>query len=531
MMQSIQTRNQDSSSRTGWAGKAATLALAMLAAFTPAAGIRAADLYVPNGSFESPATTYVLPLISNWEQSPQPAGFDTNVFGAWDELLGVFANVPAGQPGSITNATGSQLAYLFAYPQLAIFQDYTSTDWSSTTPSHAFNAIYEPGRAYHLTFGLTTSSYEPLTTGSTLLVSLYYRDTAGSQVTVGATNITFDPAVFTNLANLNQFELDVPAVNNTDPWAGRNIGIQIMSTVDPTLIGGVWDIDNVSLTSSINVPNFSFELPVTAYAYPLINNWEVTAQPSDFDTNVFGAWDELAGEFANLPAGQPGSVVNANGNQLAYFFAYPQLGIFQDYESVDWTGVASHAFNATYDAGKAYTLTVGLTTSSYEPLTEGSTLSLSLYYRDAGGNQVTIASTTASYDTNLFANPFSLIDFRATIPEVKATDPWAGQYIGIEILSTVNPYLIGGVWDLDNVRLDETVAPALTNPQSANGQFSLTLQSEPGLAFEILSAGNPATPGTNWTSLGVITNVTGSSVFTDTNAPAAQKFYRARQVP
>ena len=70
--------------------------------------------------------------------------------------------------------------------------------------------------------------------------------------------------------------------------------------------------------------------------------------------------------------------------QAVFLQAYPAVGIFQDYNSIGGTNtVADHAFNATFNPGKTYTLTVGLTGSSDEPLTQGSILQLSLYYRDA----------------------------------------------------------------------------------------------------------------------------------------------------
>jgi len=132
------------------------------------------------------------------------------------------------------------------------------------------------------------------------------------------------------------------------------------------------------------------------------------------------------------------------------------------------------------------------------------------------------------YDTNVFTNINHLLDFQATIPEVMVTDPWANQNIGIQLM--YSSFNIGGVWDLDNVRLVEKVATAMVNPSQAAGQFSFTLQSEPGLHFEILTAANVTTPGTNWTSLGAFTNVTGSYMFTDT-VTNRQRFYRAHQLP
>src|SRR5262249_5098935 len=57
------------------------------------------------------------------------------------------------------------------------------------------------------------------------------------------------PDIFSNNTHFVDCRLDVPAVNATDAWAGRHIGIQLKSTVTPDLQGGYWDIDNVRLSA------------------------------------------------------------------------------------------------------------------------------------------------------------------------------------------------------------------------------------------------------------------------------------------
>lgn len=491
--------------------------------------VHAGNLYVPNFSFESQPTQFADPRVDAWQKTPQPGTFDTNIFGEWFNLNGVFANVPPTNSEFIDNADGAQLGYLFAYPQVGLFQDYNSVDWSGAPATHAFNSKFTPGKSYTLTVGLTSSQEEPLTQGSTLLLSLYYRDVSNNVVTVASTVVTYDTNVFTNLTHLLDFSVSVPAVQPTNAWANQNIGISIESIVDPQLIGGVWDLDNVRLTESINVPNFSFESQVTPFADPRVDSWEKPPQPATFDTNIFGAWDNLAGVFANVPPTNADYIDNADGNQLAFIFAYPQVALFQDYNSTDWTGnPPTHAFNALFTPGKAYKLTVGLTSSQEEPLSQGETLLISLYYRDISNNMVTVAANNVAFDTNVFTNLNHLLDFSAVIPEVHATDPWANQNIGIQFM--YSSFSVGGVWDLDNVRLSETVATAIDNPTQTNGQFTFTLQSEPNLHFEILTSTNPALTGTNWTSLGAFTNVTGSYIFTD-SVTNQQRFYRAHQLP
>ena len=492
------------------------------------AGSYAGNLYLPNSSFESVATQFADPRIDSWQKAPQPATFDTNIFGSWDNLAGVFLNPAVTNAEHINNVAGNQLAYLFSYPQAGLFQDHDSTDWSNATPSHAFDSKFTIGKSYTLTVGITGSSEEPLTPGATLLISLYYRDASSNPVTVASTTVTYQTNVFTNLTHLIDFQVHVPMVKTTDPWAGQNFGIQIESTVAPNLIGGVWDLDNVRLTENIGIPNFSFESVATQFADPRIDSWQKAPQPSTFDTNIFGAWDNLAGVFRNTAPTNADHIYNADGDQLAYLFAYPQAGIFQDYNSLDWSNTTpTHAFNAKFNPGSAYTLTVGLTSSSQEPLTQGSTLLLSLYYRDAQSNMVTVASSIATFDTNTFGSLTHLLDSQVNVSAVKATDPWAGQNIGIQFESIVDPNLIGGVWDLDNVRLTEFVAPVLIEPQQINRQMNFTLWSEPGQVFEIQAVTDLTQSGSAWSTIGTITNNTGAAIFTDASTNLNRRFYRA----
>jgi hypothetical protein len=277
---------------------------------------------------------------------------------------------------------------------------------------------------------------------------------------------------------------------------------------------------------TIYLPNASFESPVTDYAWPQIDSWQQT--PS---------WtNEESGVFLN----QPGTsfIDNCDGSQAAFLFADPQAALFQDYDSIDWSNSApTHAFNATYDVGKSYTLTVAVLggTNVEIPMPEGTTLELALYYRDSASNMVTVAATTITNNWALFSNPSNaplFIDFQVRLPAVKASDPWAGQHIGVQLLSTVSPEFEGaeGYWDLDNVRLVSSVPTALLAPAWTNGQFGCTLQSEPGLSFQILASTNLALPLSNWTSLATLTNLTGAIPFLDPATNLNCRFYQARQL-
>jgi hypothetical protein len=508
--------------------------LGCLAALTLAHTLAARTLYVPNSSFETPVTTDLDIRIDAWQDNPQSPYFDPSQFGGnpWQTLMGRFANTAPTNFDHLVNMDGTQAAYVFTFPGAGFFQDLNSVDWSGTA-SHAFNAKFETGRAYHLTTAFTSSSNEPLTNGASLQMALYYLDVSNQVVIVAATNVVFNTSVFTNLTRFYDFTVDVPTVNATNAWAGKNIGIQFISTTyDPNLVTGVWDLDNVRLTASIDVPNGSFETPVTADIDIRIDAWADNPQSPYFDPNQFGGnpWQTLMGRFANTSPGSFDHIDNMDGTQAAYIFTFPGAGFFQDQNSTDWSGATAHNFNVSLDPGNSYTLTAAFTSSSNEPLTNGASLQMALYYRDGQSNQVVLAATNIVFDTRVFTNLTHFLDFQATLPLVKATDPWAGKPLGIAFASTTfDPALVTGVWDLDNVRLTEKVATALANPGVAGGQFGFTLQSEPGLAFEILAANSIAAAPAGWSSLVSFTNLTGSFVFSDviTNQP---RFYKARQL-
>ncbi len=145
--------------------------------------LRAGTVYLPNASFESPVvptvSPYAIPDMDYWEKSPQPAWYypANNYNTPWEDLMGTFYNFP--DPSTfIDNCDGTQAAFLFACPDVAIFQDYDSIYGTNTTPSHAFNATFNVGSAYSLTVGVIGGVYgtPPLYEGATLQLSLYYRD-------------------------------------------------------------------------------------------------------------------------------------------------------------------------------------------------------------------------------------------------------------------------------------------------------------------------------------------------------------------
>lgn len=104
-----------------------------------------------------------------------------------------------------------------------------------------------------------------------------------------------------------------------------------------------------------------------------------------------GVWavDQLIGIFANTPPVTPPAWKTATGARRCICLPILGVGVFQDYDSIgSSTNAPSHAFDARFEVGQSYRLTAGVTISYYQPPTNGATLELSLYYRDAASNQV-----------------------------------------------------------------------------------------------------------------------------------------------
>lgn len=492
--------------------------LALAQAVLLPTGVAAESLRVPNPSFEAPATVFADPAIESWQKAPKPDWYDESGGFPWDQLVGVFLNTPADKPDHIANVDGTQAAFLFAVPGAAIFQDREST------PTHDFDVPFEIGRSYRLTVGVLGGG-GGMKDGVTLELSLYYRDASGNPVTVATTVVTNEAGRFADRSRFTDVEVVVPTVRSTDAWAGQSLGIRISSTVLPDLAGGYWDIENVRLTREIVVPNGSFELPATAFADPRVDSWQKAPKPDWYDESGGFPWDQLIGVFLNTAPEATDHITNLEGTQATFLFAVPQAELFQDRDSTP-----THDFEARFLTGRAYSLTVGVLGGG-GGMKPDVTLDLSLYFRDAAGNRVTVASTTVTHSPEAFPSRNQMVDITVPPLLVAPGSAWADKPIGIALTSTVRPDLAGGYWDLENVRLTETSMALLRNPVWSAGQFSVQLLSAPGSRFEFLSAPSLGLPMGSWTSLGRVTNLTGSVVFADPTPGPGPRFYQARQLP
>lgn len=281
----------------------------------------------------------------------------------------------------------------------------------------------------------------------------------------------------------------------------------------------------------ISVPNASFEAPDTVYATPIVAAWQHTPQPEWYDDQGVFLWSQLTGVFSNQPPPDPSYIDNCDGDQGCWLFAVPEVGLFQDYDSIGGTNTSpTHAFDAVYAVGSAYRLTVGLIGGGGS-MAEGVSLRLGFYYRDHASNRVSFATTNVTHSLARFPTTTQFVDVSLSLPPVVSSDAWAGRHIGIEFLSTVSTNLQGGYWDLDNVRLEEWGLPELTSPERVGDQFGFTLVSEPGLRFEVLASAEMGRPLEEWASLGILTNAGGEVPFLDPSPVGGQRYYMARQLP
>lgn len=222
-------------------------------AFCAAAELLAQSVPVPNSSFELPATFFVNTRVEHWQETPKPAWYQEGGGFEWDQLTGVFRNPPPGANDHLVNCDGEQAFYLFAVPEVGIFQDEASVDWNDPEPTQAFSARFEVGRAYELTFGVVGGGGNMLE-GVTFEAVLYTRDGSSQPITVARREVVFTREQFPTRTEFTEVRLETPVVQASDPWAGRPVGIHFLSTVSPELQGGYWDLDRVRLTAVGQTP-------------------------------------------------------------------------------------------------------------------------------------------------------------------------------------------------------------------------------------------------------------------------------------
>jgi hypothetical protein len=305
------------------------------------------------------------------------------------------------------------------------------------------SALYQVGCGYRLTVAVGVSSRFPpssATPADAIELVFYYLD--GNQpIDIGHLAVE---ATGRSSTQLQDFSVNLPAVQSGDAWASKTIGVAIRAA---GAAGGFWDLDNVrlveSLPTAIAVENASFEAPAVdpnAFpAVPYMDGW----RELDLDAQV----SANTGVFANTPVGSPDRMINADGRQLAFLGSQQGNALEQD-------------LTAVYKTGCDYRLTVAVGVSSrfppagvaITPAKAGAvdTIELVLYYLD-GAKPVDIVHQTVEAQG---LSSTQLRDFSVYLSTVQPGDAWAGKPTGIAIRAAGKA---GGFWDLDNVRLAESL--------------------------------------------------------------------------
>ena len=211
------------------------------------------------------------------------------------------------------------------------------------------------------------------------------------------------------------------------------------------LLAGSWAAAPAK-SASIPIDNASFEAPAVDPngfgAVPFVDSW------TEIDVDTIAGTN--TGVFANTAESSPDHVVNADGSQLAFLGSETGNALEQD-------------LAATYNTGCDYHLSVAVgfsglfPPSTTEPLDK---LELVLYYRDV--NDVVDIVRQAVDATGLSAT--ELTDISLYLPTVQSGDAWAGMAIGVALRAAGMP---GGFWDMDNVRLVESLPVSITIENSS----------------------------------------------------------------
>ncbi|HOQ03953.1 MAG TPA: hypothetical protein PKY88_01895 [Anaerohalosphaeraceae bacterium] len=196
-----------------------------------------ASLFVANHSFEIPIIDpvqnpfYAIPIAPFWTELDLDPLYSSNT----GTFLNTDPNSPAGD--HIFNADGAQLAFLNTASGNAFLQTLSS--------------VFQVGHSYRLLVDVCPSTrfppraQEPM---DYLSIGFY----AGADANDFHTILVPGSAIVRNY--LRTFTLYLPTVQESDPWAGKAIGISLRAVGQG---GGYWDLDNVRVYEYPHQPDLT----------------------------------------------------------------------------------------------------------------------------------------------------------------------------------------------------------------------------------------------------------------------------------
>ena len=200
------------------------------------------------------------------------------------------------------------------------------------------------------------------------------------------------------------------------------------------------------LAAPVSVANYSFEspqVPPAQIASPLVQDWNT---PGPTLTEVFPGVFVNANcvIFPNTPAGNPDSIDNVDGNQVA------AIGTQSGNEF-------NQTLAATFAANTKYALTAGVARSLTRVPAATDRLRLVLFYLDAASQRQEVAAADIFNDAAAGISATHLKDFAANSITLAAGSPAVGKPIGV-LITTAGA--TGGFFDFDNVRVTAVPEPA-----------------------------------------------------------------------
>lgn len=239
-------------------GRSAALAAALAGLLLAGRAQAAADIPIPNASFENPTTFFAYPDADTWDESG-PVGEDPQLPGVSDTLdTGVFFNSPfleggVPSPYYIANSDGNQIGFIGAADAstIAFFQVLPTR--YETGARYTLNLLV--GESFFfppLTYNPNDPNPPPSPPPALLAVSLFYVDSSGARSIVAERIVS--AAEMPSGADKGVLLVDVGTtgapVASGDAWRGAPIGILIRPVLG---LAGVWNVDHARLAAACSV--------------------------------------------------------------------------------------------------------------------------------------------------------------------------------------------------------------------------------------------------------------------------------------